>query len=71
MTAFAASIGIIGIALILSLSNGFQIKIDEYEEDTLSQMPITISSQAMSMDEETIQELEEANDKHRNFLIRK
>ena len=71
LTSFAASIGIIGIALILSLSNGFQIKIDEYEEDTLSQMPITISSQAMSMDEETIQELEEANDKHKEFSNKK
>ena len=48
LTAFASSIGIIGIALIFSLSNGFQTKIDEYEEDTLSQMPITISTQAVS-----------------------
>ena len=35
LTAFASSIGIIGIALVLSLSNGFQIKIDEFEKDTL------------------------------------
>lgn len=32
LTAFASSIGIIGISLILALSNGFQIKIDEFEK---------------------------------------
>ena len=43
ITSFASSIGIIGIALILALSNGFKIKIDEFEKDTLSQAPILIS----------------------------
>ena len=56
LTAFAASIGIIGIALILSLSNGFQIQIDEFEKSTLSQMPITISEQSIQLDEETMEE---------------
>lgn len=42
LTAFAGSIGIIGIALILSLSNGVQSYIDGVEEDTLSSYPITI-----------------------------
>ena len=56
LTAFAASIGIIGIALILSLSNGFQLQIDKFEKSTLSQMPVTISSQAMQMDEDTLEE---------------
>lgn len=50
LTAFASSIGIIGIALILSLSNGFQKQIDIFERDSLSQMPITISEQSMQMD---------------------
>ena len=58
LTAFASSIGIIGIALILSLSNGFKIEIDEFEQDSLSQAPIMITEQAMSMDEETIEELQ-------------
>ena len=49
LTCFASSIGIIGIALILSLSNGFQGKVDEFERDSLSQMPITISEQAIEM----------------------
>ena len=42
LTAFAGSIGIIGIALILSLSNGVQNYINKVEEDTLSSYPITI-----------------------------
>lgn len=52
LTAFASSIGIIGIALILSLSNGFDIQIDKFEKDTLCQMPIVVSEQAMNLDEE-------------------
>ena len=43
MTAFAGSIGIIGIALILSLSNGFQLYINSVEEDTLAGYPLVIS----------------------------
>ncbi len=54
LTSFAASIGIIGIALILSLSNGFKIQIDKFEQESLSQMPIIISEQAMEMDAETM-----------------
>ena len=49
LTAFASSIGIIGIALILSLSNGFKIQIDKFEKDTLSQAPVIISKQSMDM----------------------
>ncbi len=45
LTAFAGSIGIIGIALILSLSNGIQNYIDKVQEDTLSSYPIMIQSQ--------------------------
>ncbi len=57
LTAFASSIGIIGIALILSLSNGFDIQIDEFERDTLCQMPIVISSQAMNVTEEDMMDM--------------
>lgn len=42
LTAFAGSIGIIGIALILSLSNGMGQEIDTFERETLSSYPITI-----------------------------
>ena len=51
ITAFASSIGIIGIALILSLSNGFKIKIDEFEKATLSQAPIIVAEQTMSTEQ--------------------
>ena len=47
LTAFAGSIGIIGIALILSLSNGFKVEIDNFEKKSLSQAPITIMSTVM------------------------
>jgi putative ABC transport system permease protein len=47
LTAFAGSIGIIGIALILSLSSGFQKYINDVQEETLSSYPIEIQSQAM------------------------
>lgn len=57
ITAFASSIGIIGIGLILSLSNGFKIEVDEFEKDSLSQAPIIISTQAMSMSEETMNQM--------------
>jgi len=50
LTAFASSIGIIGIALILSLSNGFKLQIDKFEKDTLSQAPILISKQSVNME---------------------
>lgn len=59
LTAFASSIGIIGIAVILSLSSGFQVKIDEMERTTLAQMPITISQTAMDVDEETMMQMHE------------
>lgn len=47
LTAFAGSIGIIGIALILSLSNGVQKYIDKVQEDTLSNYPLTIASESV------------------------
>lgn len=43
LVSFAGSIGIIGIALILSLSSGFQAYINKVQEDTLSNYPITIT----------------------------
>lgn len=49
LTAFAGSIGIIGIALIMSLSNGIQNYIDKVQEDTLSSYPITLQAEAVDM----------------------
>ena len=67
LTSFAASIGIIGIALILSLSNGFKIKIDEYERDALSQMPITITSNVMNMSSETMNNFSSEDDENEEY----
>lgn len=47
LTAFAGSIGIIGIALILSLSSGFQGYINDVQEETLASYPIQIQRQAV------------------------
>ncbi len=49
LTAFAGSIGIIGIALIMSLSNGINNYIDKVQKDTLSSYPITIQSERVDM----------------------
>ncbi len=49
LTAIAGSIGIIGIALIMSLSSGMQAYIDRMQEDTLSSYPITIEQTSADM----------------------
>ena len=57
LTAFASSIGIIGIALILSLSNGFKIEVDTFEQNSLAQSPIMITKEATSLDEKTLKKI--------------
>ncbi len=49
LTAFAGSIGIIGIALILSLSTGVNNYINDIQRDTMSSYPITISAQTIDL----------------------
>ena len=49
LTAFAGSIGIIGIALILSLSNGVQRYIDRVQEETLTSYPLTIELSSVDL----------------------
>lgn len=56
LTSIASSIGIIGIALLLSISNGFKKQINIYEIDTLSKFPIVISKNK-------IKETKKSNDK--------
>ncbi len=51
LTSFAGSIGIIGIALILALSNGIQAYIDRIQEETLSSYPILIESESVDLTE--------------------
>lgn len=49
LTAFAGSIGIIGIALILSLSHGINKYIEKTEQETLGQYPLTIEKESIDM----------------------
>ncbi len=49
LTAFAGSIGIIGIALILSLSTGIKLYINQVQEDTLSSYPITLQAESVDI----------------------
>ena len=49
LTSFAGSIGIIGIALILSLSNGVNTYIEDIQKDTMSSYPITIDEQSIDL----------------------
>lgn len=71
LTSFASSIGIIGIALILSLSVGFQMQIDKFEADTLQQMPVIISQQSMNMDQDTMEKISGKDDDHEKFTSEK
>ena len=49
LTAFAGSIGIIGIALILSISNGVNTYISDIQKSTMSSYPISIQSQSLDL----------------------
>ena len=64
LTSFAASIGIIGISLVLALSNGFQIQIDDFEKNTLTQMPIYITPEATDLKSEMALELRNGEDEY-------
>lgn len=58
LTSFASSIGIIGIALILALSNGFDMQIAAFESDTLSGFPIMITQKTEEVDMDSIMGIE-------------
>lgn len=62
LTAFASSIGIIGIAVVLSLSNGFQKQIDQTQAETLAQFPITISQIAQDTSAENLTNIEDSGE---------
>lgn len=74
LTSFAGSIGIIGIALILALSNGIQNYIDKVEEDTLSSYPITIEESTIdtsAMIEKMMDENNEEEDRPQGKIYSK
>lgn len=57
LTAFASSIGIIGIAVILSLSTGFRTQIDSFQSDAMSEFPIIISETAAQINAENMESM--------------
>lgn len=63
LTAFAGSIGIIGIALIMSISTGVKNYINKIEEDTLSSYPISIEKSAVDMSSITENQASKLSDK--------
>ena len=72
LTSFAGSIGIIGIALILSISSGVQNYINRVEEETLSSYPITIQESTVdvsSMIQKMMGEQEESGTSHEDGKI--
>ncbi|MCR4943402.1 MAG: ATP-binding cassette domain-containing protein [Clostridium sp.] len=62
LTAFASSIGIIGIAVIMSLSSGFQTQITKFQRDSFSSFPITISEESSQIN------MDELDDKQKEML---
>lgn len=69
LTAFAGSIGIIGIALILSLSNGVAKYIDDKEEEALSNYPLTIQKNTMDMTSMMTSMMESSKEEYNDDLI--
>ena len=61
LTAVAGSIGIIGIALILSLSNGVQEYIDQVQEEALTSYPLTIESESIDMSTVMTEQMEKTS----------
>ncbi len=66
LTSFASSIGIIGIAVILSLSTGFRTQIDNFQRDTMAEFPIIMSQTTAEMDAEQMQAM---SDKMKDQLM--
>ena len=69
LTAFASSIGIIGIAIVLALSHGFQKQISETQSKTLAKFPISISQTATDMNAATSRTESDKNVKNKGYLV--
>ncbi len=70
LTAFAGSIGIIGIALILSLSTGFQNYIDKIQEDTLTSYPLTIYEETADITSALLSMVSEGGEKKDSDIVK-
>lgn len=62
LTAFASSIGIVGIALIMSLSNGLQNHIDSFQEDSLAEFPIMVMRDTFNINAANFEDMQERAD---------
>lgn len=69
LTAFASSIGIIGIAIVLALSHGFQKQINDTQSKTLAKFPISISQTATDMNAATSRNESDKNVKNKGYLV--
>lgn len=71
LTSFAGSIGIIGIALIMSLSHGMQSYIDQMENDTMASYPIEIQSSSSDMSTlmTTMMDMKKKTEEHKDSKI--
>ena len=70
LTSFAGSIGIIGIALILSLSTGFQNYIDQIQEDTLTSYPLTITSETADTTSMLLSMVSESDEETKGDIVK-
>ncbi|WP_251716371.1 ABC transporter ATP-binding protein/permease [Lactobacillus agrestimuris] len=71
LTAFASSIGIISIAVVLSLSNGFQKQIDSTMSKALAKYPVVIAPTATDMTSATTRKESDKNVKNRGYITAK
>ncbi|KRM38857.1 ABC superfamily ATP binding cassette transporter [Lactobacillus hamsteri DSM 5661 = JCM 6256] len=71
LTAFASSIGIISIAVVLSLSNGFQKQIDTTMSKALAKYPVAITPTATDMTSMQTRKESDKNVKNRGYVIAK
>ena len=69
LTAFASSIGIIGIAIVLALSHGFQKQINDTQSKTLAKFPISISQTATDMNAAANRNESDKNIKNKGYLV--
>lgn len=68
LTAFASSIGIIGIAIVLALSNGFQKQINQTQSKTLAKFPISITTTATELNPSNRNKNSDKNVKNNEYL---
>jgi len=67
LTSLGSSIGIIGIAVILSLSTGLKIEIENFQKTSMAEFPIIVAPQGMDMSEERMAEIKENKKEEKRY----